>query len=175
MKSDLPTGSLAIVGARIITMSSPEPARSASEASRGARASGGGAPRAGNNADVIENGTIVVEGNRIVAVGPSGSVSVPAGAKRIDARGKTVMPGLIDVHAHVGGENDGLLAEASWPLVANLAYGVTTSHDPSNDTETVFTNSELIRAGRKLGPRLVLDGHDPLRRRDALQSGGRHL
>ena len=158
VKSDLPSGSLAIVGARIITMSSPEPARSASEASREARASGGGAPRAGNNADVIENGTVVVEGNRIVAVGPSGSVSVPAGAKRINASGKTVMPGLIDVHAHVGGENDGLLAEASWPLVANLAYGITTSHDPSNDTETVFTNSELIRSGRKLGPRLYSTG-----------------
>jgi len=135
-KSDVPSGSLAIVGARIITMSA----------------------NGGQKSGLIENGTIVVEGNRIVAVGPSGSVSVPAGAKRIDARGKTVMPGLVDVHAHLGGENDGLLAEASWPLVANLAYGVTTSHDPSNDTETVFTNSELIKAGRKLGPRLYSTG-----------------
>lgn len=68
------------------------------------------------------------------------------------------MPGLIDVHGHVGGESAGLLAETSWPLLANVAFGVTTSHDPSNDTETVFTNSELIRAGRKLGPRLYSTG-----------------
>jgi imidazolonepropionase-like amidohydrolase/Tol biopolymer transport system component len=140
VKSDVPTGSLAIVGARIVTMSEA------------------GGQGSGSRNGVIENGTIVVEGNRIVAVGPSGSVSVPAGAKRIEARGKTIMPGFIDVHGHLGGENDGLLAEASWPLVANLAYGVTTSHDPSNDTETVFTNSELIRSGKKLGPRLYSTG-----------------
>ncbi|MGH9314256.1 MAG: amidohydrolase family protein, partial [Vicinamibacterales bacterium] len=153
--SDAPTGSVALVGARIITMGgSPEPARAAG----GQSGPAGPAPRAGHNDGVIENGTIVVEGHRIVAVGPSGSVSVPAGAKRIDARGKTIMPGFIDVHAHIGSENDGLLAETAWPLVANLAYGVTTSHDPSSDTETVFTNAELIRAGRKLGPRLFSTG-----------------
>jgi imidazolonepropionase-like amidohydrolase len=129
-KTDEPSGTLALVGARIITMSS----------------------------NVIENGTVVVEGNRVTAIGPSGSVAVPAGAKRVDVRGKTIMPGIIDVHAHVDGENNGILAEASWPLVANLAYGVTTSHDPSNDTETVFTNSELIRSGAKLGPRLYSTG-----------------
>ena len=83
---------------------------------------------------------------------------VPAGATRIDVSGKTIIPGLIDAHAHVGGESEGLISEQSWPLVANLAYGVTTVHDPSNDTETVFTNSELARAGRKLSPRLFSTG-----------------
>ena len=39
-----------------------------------------------------------------------------------------------------------------------MAYGVTTSHDPSNNTEMVFTNSEMIRAGKKLGPRLYSTG-----------------
>jgi imidazolonepropionase-like amidohydrolase len=68
------------------------------------------------------------------------------------------MPGIIDAHAHVGGEGDGILAEGSWPLLANLAFGVTTSHDPSNDTETVFSNAELIRAGMKLGPRVFSTG-----------------
>ncbi|MGE5813745.1 MAG: amidohydrolase family protein [Acidobacteriota bacterium] len=42
--------------------------------------------------------------------------------------------------------------------MANLAYGVTTSHDPSNDTETVFTNAEMVRAGMKLSPRLYSTG-----------------
>ena len=83
---------------------------------------------------------------------------MPAGATRIDARGKTIIPGLIDAHAHLGGESDGLLAQTSWPLLANLAFGVTTSHDPSNDTETVFSNSELVRSGAKLGPRLYSTG-----------------
>ena len=59
---------------------------------------------------------------------------------------------------HLGGESSGLLAQSSWPLAANLAFGVTTSHDPSNDTETVFTNSELVRTGAKLGPRLFSTG-----------------
>jgi hypothetical protein len=107
---------------------------------------------------VIENGTIVVEGNRITAIGPSGSVQVPAGARRVDVKGKTIMPGIIDVHAHVGGEGAGLLAQASPSLMANLAFGVTTSHDPSNNSETVFTNAELIRTGAKIGPRLYSTG-----------------
>ena len=68
------------------------------------------------------------------------------------------MPGIVDVHGHVGGEGDGILAQSNWPLEANLAFGVTTAHDPSNDTETVFSNAELIRAGAKLGPRLFSTG-----------------
>jgi imidazolonepropionase-like amidohydrolase/Tol biopolymer transport system component len=136
-RADLPEGSLALVGARLITAAGPP----------GSAAAG-----------VIENGTIVVERNRIAAVGPSASTPVPAGARRIDVAGKTIMPGIIDVHAHLGGESGGLLAQASWPLMANLAFGVTTSHDPSNNSETVFTNAELIRAGAKLGPRLFSTG-----------------
>ena len=133
--TDVPSGSLALVGARVITM------------------------RDGAERDtVIDNATVVVTGNRIVAVGASGSVRVPADATRIDVRGKTIIPGIVDAHAHVGGESEGILSEQSSPLVANLAYGVTTAHDPSNDTETVFTNSELGRAGRKLSPRLFSTG-----------------
>jgi imidazolonepropionase-like amidohydrolase len=127
--SDVPAGALALVGARIITA-------------------------AGDT--VIENGTAIVEGNRITAVGRN--LPIPSGARQIDLRGKTIMPGIIDVHGHVGGEGDGILAETSWPLLANLAFGVTTTHDPSNDTETVFTNSELVRAGAKLGPRVYSTG-----------------
>jgi imidazolonepropionase-like amidohydrolase len=63
-----------------------------------------------------------------------------------------------DVHAHIGNESNGLLAQASWPLMANLAYGVTTAHDPSANTEMVFSNSELLRAGLKVGPRLYSTG-----------------
>src|SRR5918993_1418288 len=138
--ADKPSGSVALVGARVITMAGLK-----SGAIQG-------------TPGVIENGTIIIEGNRITAVGPSSSVSVPSGARRIDVKGKTIMPGLIDVHAHVGGESSGLLAQASWPLAANVAFGITTSHDPSNDSVTVFTNAELIRTGAKIGPRLYSTG-----------------
>ncbi len=129
--SDQPTGSIALVGARIVTMDGER---------------------------IIENGTVVVDENRITAVGPSASLSVPAGATRIDVSGRTIIPGIIDVHAHVGSESAGILSEQNWRFVANVAYGVTTSHDPSNNTEMVFTNSEMIRAGKKLGPRLYSTG-----------------
>jgi len=138
--SDRPSGSLALVGARVLTMAGLQAGSIAGD--RG----------------VIDDATVLVEGNRIVAVGPSGEVQVPAGMRRIDVAGKTIMPGIIDVHAHVGGESNGLLAQSSWPLAANVAFGVTTSHDPSNNTETVFTNAELIRSGAKLGPRLFSTG-----------------
>jgi imidazolonepropionase-like amidohydrolase len=136
----VPSGSLALVGARVLTMAGlgPGPIQ--------------GTP------GVIENATILIENNRITAVGPSSSVTVPAGARRVDVKGKTIMPGVIDVHAHVTSESSGLIAQASWPLAANVAFGVTTSHDPSNDSETVFTNAELIRSGAKLGPRLFSTG-----------------
>jgi imidazolonepropionase-like amidohydrolase/Tol biopolymer transport system component len=139
-KGDAPSGLLALVGARVITMAGLKPGAIA------------GTP------GVIENATIVVEGNHVTAVGPSSSVQVPAGARRIDVKGKTIMPGIIDVHGHVGGESSGLLTQANWTLAANLAFGVTTSHDPSNDSETVFTNAELTRIGAKLGPRLYSTG-----------------
>jgi Tol biopolymer transport system component/imidazolonepropionase-like amidohydrolase len=138
--ADVPAGVVAIEGARLVTMA-------------------GGAGRSGGPATgVIENGTMVIEGNRITGIGRAGTVAVPAGASRIDGRGATVIPGLVDVHAHVSGESDGILAQTNWSFLANLAYGVTTSHDPSNDTETVFTNAELIRTGAKIGPRLFSTG-----------------
>jgi imidazolonepropionase-like amidohydrolase len=140
VKTDRPSGSVALVGARVITMAGLEPG-----------------PIAGTPG-VIENATILIQDNRIVAVGPATSIQVPSTARRVDVKGKTIMPGIIDVHGHLGGESSGLLAQSSWPLAANLAFGVTTSHDPSNDTETVFTNAELIRSGAKLGPRLFSTG-----------------
>jgi imidazolonepropionase-like amidohydrolase/Tol biopolymer transport system component len=133
--SDVPSGTTALVGARIITMAD-----------------------SGAGQGVIENGTIIIDANRIAAVGPSNRVTVPPGARRVDVRGKTIIPGLIDAHAHVGAEGDGIPARQAWPLLANLAFGVTTMHDPSNDLEMVFANAEMIRAGLKLGPRLYSTG-----------------
>lgn len=54
---------------------------------------------------VLERHTVVVQGDRIVAMGPASSTQVPAGATRIDGRGKYLMPGLAEMHAHVVGGN----------------------------------------------------------------------
>lgn len=51
----------------------------------------------------IEDGTLLIRGGRIVAVGPSSAVTIPADAERHDLRGKTLLPGLVDTHSHVGG------------------------------------------------------------------------
>ncbi|MFQ5750523.1 MAG: amidohydrolase family protein, partial [bacterium] len=131
LKTDIPTGKLALAGARIITMRGDE---------------------------VIANGTILVEKNRIVAIGKSDEIEVPQGAKTIDLHGKTIMPGLIDVHAHLRNSGNGISPQQSWPYFANLAYGVTTSHDPSANTEMVFSQSEMVAAGIMVGPRIFSTG-----------------
>ena len=108
--------------------------------------------------ETIEHGVIVVVGNRIAAIGPEGSVTVPAGATVIDGKGGVVTPGLVDVHAHGAQGENGFTPQANWSAQANLAFGVTTIHDPSNDTEMVFAASELEKAGLILAPRIFSTG-----------------
>ena len=125
-----PEGTVALKGARVVTMRGDE---------------------------VLENATIVVTANRIRAVGPSGSVQVPAGARIIDIAGKTIIPGLIDAHAHIRGmPRDVLVDIAPEPLV-NLAFGVTMARDVNASTDQ-FHYRELIAAGRMLGPRIFMTG-----------------
>jgi Tol biopolymer transport system component/imidazolonepropionase-like amidohydrolase len=108
--------------------------------------------------EVLKNGTIVVRGNRILAIGPSGEVDVPAGARVVDVAGKFIMPGIVDVHAHGPAGSQGIIPEQNWAFYASLAFGVTTEHDPSNDTYEVFSSSEMIKAGEIIGPRLFSTG-----------------
>ncbi|MDQ7948246.1 MAG: amidohydrolase family protein [Pedobacter sp.] len=131
LKSDSPTGLLALKGARIITMKGDE---------------------------VIEEGTILLENNKIISIGKVGDVVLPATAKVIDVTGKTIMPGMIDVHAHLRTSPDGISPQQDWSYLANLSFGVTTSHDPSSNTEMVFSQSEMLKAGRMIGPRLYSTG-----------------
>ncbi len=108
--------------------------------------------------EVIDNGRIVVKDNRIAAIGKSADIPAPAGAIMIDATGKTIMPGIVDVHWHGGmGENQ-IIPQQSWINYASLAFGVTTIHDPSNNTAEIFTQSELQRAGKIVGPRIYSTG-----------------
>jgi len=109
--------------------------------------------------EVIENGSILIDGNRIAAVGRN--VQAPPGSRptRLDMRGKTIMPGIIDVHAHMGYDTLDIIPERQWPYYANLAYGVTTTHDPSAATQSVFAQSEMVKAGVMTGPRVFSTGY----------------
>lgn len=92
--------------------------------------------------------TVVIEGERITAVGKAGEVAVPAGATVVDGAGKTLLPGLWDMHAHVS-DDDGIL---------NLAAGVTTVRDLANDIDTVVKYQRDHAAGQLIFPRLILAG-----------------
>jgi Tol biopolymer transport system component/imidazolonepropionase-like amidohydrolase len=108
--------------------------------------------------EILTAADVVVSGNRIAAVGPSGSVAVPAGATELDATGKTVIPGLIDTHAHLHYSAFENYPETKWEYLANLAYGVTTTYDPSAPTIDVFAQAELVETGRMTGPRIYSSG-----------------
>ncbi len=131
--SDRPSGTVAFTGARVITMRD-----------------------AGKTQEVIENGTVLVKDGKIAAVGTG--VAVPAGARVIDARGKTLFPGIVDAHAHAAHFGTGVIPQRNWAYYANLAFGVTTMHDPSATSETVFAQAELQKAGQLVGPRVMSTG-----------------
>jgi imidazolonepropionase-like amidohydrolase/Tol biopolymer transport system component len=131
--ADAPTGRVALVGARIVTM---------------ANAQGG----------IIDDGVILIDGNRISAIGPRGQVAVPVGARIVDVAGKTIIPGLIDGHAHGSQGEDDLIPQQNWSAMSHLAMGVTTVHDPSSTASEIFPSSEMQRAGIILAPRTFSSG-----------------
>ncbi len=129
--SDVPEGRLALTNARIITM----------EGDR-----------------VIEQGDLLIEGARIAALGESGKVAIADDTRRIDLSGKTVIPGLVDVHWHGAQAVNELTPQQNWVNYAALAFGVTTLHDPSNDTSEIFAASELAKSGAIVAPRIFSTG-----------------
>jgi cytosine/adenosine deaminase-related metal-dependent hydrolase len=92
--------------------------------------------------------TVVIEGDRIAAVGPDGTVQVPEGAEVIPLHGKTLMPGLWDMHVHLAA-GDGLL---------DIANGVTTVRDMGNDMDALLALKQSFDDGTAIGPRVVLAG-----------------
>ena len=124
-----PSGTIAFTNARVITMRGDE---------------------------VLDNATVVLRGNRIESVGTN--VPVPAGAHVIDGTGKTIVPGFVDVHWHGSMGSDQIIPQQSWINFASLAFGVTTIHDPSNDTAEIFASSELAKAGMIVAPRIFSTG-----------------
>ena len=100
-----------------------------------------------------ENQTVVIAKDRFVSVGPSGSMQVPADAERVDGTGKTILPGLFDMHAHVQAL-DGIM---------NVASGVTSVRDMGNDIKDLQHLDEQWQNGTTIGPRVskagFIDGH----------------
>lgn len=130
-KVDIPSGHVAFVGGKVITMEGEQ---------------------------VIDNGVVLVEGNKIKAVGTKGQVNIPSDAIIIDITGKTVMPGLIDAHAHGPQGSNEIIPQQNWKNYAGLALGVTTIHDPSNDTTEFFAASEMQKSGKIVAARLFSTG-----------------
>jgi Tol biopolymer transport system component/imidazolonepropionase-like amidohydrolase len=129
------TGVTAFVGGRVVSMRDAE-----------------------RTQEVIEDGVVVVEGDRIRAVGARADVAVPAGARVIDVSGKTLIPGIVDAHAHAAHFGQGVVPQQNWAYYANLSFGITTLHDPSATNEFVFSQAELVKAGELVGPRVFSTG-----------------
>lgn len=131
---DVPQGTIALTGARIVTL---------------------------NNRQVIENGTIVINGSRIACVGQCSTQGVD---RTIDANGKTIIPGWVDMHSHHYREWRGMRPRHDYEQAIYLAYGVTTTLDPSMWSQNMFPTAELIESGEMIGPRGFSTGDN--------QSGG---
>jgi imidazolonepropionase-like amidohydrolase len=127
-----PSGTVALVGAKIITMDA-------------ARA-------------VIPSGVVLIQDNLIQQVGSLDEVTIPEDADVMDITGKVIMPGMIDAHAHGPYARDQIIPQQNWSLLAHLALGVTTVHNPSSRANQVFAAAEYQKAGRILGPRIFSTG-----------------
>ena len=102
-----------------------------------------------------ENQTVVVTGDHFTTVGPASSVRPPVDAEHIDGTGKTILPGLFDMHVHAQAL-DGIL---------NIASGVTSVRDMGNDIDQLRSLQDQWQLGTAIGPRVwkagFIDGHGP--------------
>jgi hypothetical protein len=106
-------------------------------------------------ADVLKNADIVITGN------PSRHRprrEGAGGAKVIDARGKFIVPGFVDTHAHWEFRTHDVLEPQNWSLIANLAYGVTAGLDVQTSTNDYFAYQDLVETGQSLGQRAFMTG-----------------
>jgi imidazolonepropionase-like amidohydrolase len=100
----------------------------------------------GRGGEPVRDATVVVNADRITAIGSRSNVPVPAGAEILEARGLTLLPGLIDAHFHLDGNNE-------LPALF-LSRGVTSVRDPGAWIEAY----EAVRAAKVAVPRLFLTG-----------------
>lgn len=130
-----PDGTLALTGAKIVTMA--------------------------DDNKIIKEGDILIRNDRIVAVGARGEVAIPSEATTLDMRGRTIIPGMFDIHGVPGraliGEKVLALGANHWQIQGMLALGVTTIRG-ANGRNDDFVRQDLLDAGVLVGPRLIADG-----------------
>ncbi|MBP1768833.1 MAG: Amidohydrolase family protein [Candidatus Aminicenantes bacterium] len=108
----------------------------------------------------ISNSVVLIEGDRIKAVGREGEIPIPPNTVRMDARGKWIIPGLADMHAHLG--------LYDYQLVdLYLKFGVTTVRDVGGDITPLRILRDEVESGKTPGPRIsyagmILDGNPPV-------------
>lgn len=134
-KADKPEGYKALVGGKVVTMRNADQQR-----------------------EVIEDAVVLIKDNKIEAVGKAGEIEIPSGALMIKTAGKTIIPGLIDTHAHGPMGSNEIIPRQNWTQYSNLSFGVTTIHDPSNDTTEIFSAAEMQKAGLIVAPRIYSTG-----------------
>ena len=103
----------------------------------------------GTGAAPVTDAAVVIHNGRIVSAGPRSKVKIPKDATVVEAHGKTILPGLWDMHAH--------FEQVEWGPIY-LAAGVTTVRDCGNEFEFITAVRDAIAQGRGLGPRLLLAG-----------------
>jgi imidazolonepropionase-like amidohydrolase len=117
----------------------------------------------------VEDAAVILQGHKIAYAGPASEAKVPQGAQIIDAKGKTVMPGLADMHIHLTGGWDGIgtdLLGYQRYLNAMLYSGITTVLDTGNYQPWVLQLRQEAASGRLLSPRIyctgaMIDAADP--------------
>jgi hypothetical protein len=122
------------------------------------------------NGRTIDRGDVLVTGARITAVGRSGSLKVPADARIVDVSGKTIMPGLVDVHSHGHYQGQEIFPEQKWQYLADLAYGVTTAREVSAPTRDTMSQADMVEMGDMIGPRVYATGWPLFTARDGAQN-----
>ncbi len=105
----------------------------------------------GNGGEPISDSVVLIENGRIKAVGRQTDIKIPKGFRTVEARGKTLLPGLWDMHAHA--------TQAEW-FPVSLAAGITTMRDAANEFEFIVPLRDAIKSERiKIAPRLLLAGY----------------
>src|SRR5262249_54569601 len=104
----------------------------------------------GTGAPPIDHGRIVVQGDRLMQVGPRDSVPTPSDAEVVNLSGRTVIPGLIDLHFHI--ENAAAVARRQ------LSLGVTSFRDPGQWEEKFIELRRMVAADHPAAPRIFTAG-----------------
>lgn len=111
----------------------------------------------------IPDRAVLISNGKVAAVAAAGSIKAPAGARVIDGRGKTLLPGLWDSHQHVGDD---------WNLLQNVATGMTNYRSPGTTIDDALSIYKRRAAGDLLAPdgkiSVIIDRKDPLAAQGAI-------